>query len=349
MRLLSMFFVTVLHTIGHGGVIDNTVGIKNDMLSLVRIIAYCAVNCYAIISGFVMYSDQEKPYRYSKYITMWIQVFFYSFGIGLLMFLIKGNDSIALKELVKLALPVSTKRYWYFSAYTGLFFIVPFVNKFVRGLSRKSSTIFVIVLFVLFVCYGRSGSFYLNSGYSSAWLIIMYMFGAWLKKCDIIQKVSCSYSWGGLIAFTLVTWLFKILSPIGENLFVSYISPTIVLNAICWILIFARMNINSIFKRIIKFLSPAAFGVYLIHEHDIIKRNFISDKFIWIAKLDWWLIPLVVLGCAFCIFAVCLFVERIRLSLFSTLRINKLAEKICYKFEVFIRKFVNKICDCMND
>ncbi len=342
LRLLAMFFVTILHTLGHGGVLRNTTGIANYSAYLIEIIAYCAVNCYAVISGFVMYTEEEKPYCYSKYITIWLQVFFYSFSIGLLAFIIRGNDAITFKELIKFALPVTTKRYWYFSSYTALFFTVPFLNNFIRRLSKKDTTNLIILLFVLFVCFGHlRDSFYLNNGYSFIWLAIMYLFGAWLKKCNIPQKIKISCAIYMLLTCTFITWLFKILSPIGENLFISYLSPTIVLNTLSWLVIFSKFKIAKKVQSVIRFFSPAAFGVYLIHEHGFIRDNFITDKFIWINNFDWWLIPLISLCCAFCIFVICLCIERIRLSLFKILKINETTEKIFSKIEIILKKFLN--------
>ena len=341
-----MFFVTVLHTFGHGGILQNSTGIKYDFVYLFEIIAYCAVNCYAIISGFVMYSNEEKTYRYSKYITMWLQVFFYSFGITLVTFIIKGSEAVSLKELIRYSLPVITKRYWYFSAYTGVFFFVPLLNKLARTLSKRQFTGAIILLFVIFGCVGRlKDPFYFNNGYSAAWLVVLYLFGAWIKKFDIASKIKNRYALIVFIASVLITWLFKIFSPVLNNLFISYMSPTIILNAICLVIIFSKLHIGSTAQRIIKFLSPAAFGVYIIHEHGIVKTSFIVDKFIWICEFNWLIIPIIALGCAMGIFVVCISIEKIRLTLFKCLRINQIAESVCYKVEVFLTKHVNKILD----
>ncbi len=346
LRLLSMFFVTILHTLGHGGVLRSTIGIKNDIVYLLEIIAFCAVNCYAIISGFVMYSEKRKPYCCSKYITLWLQVIFYSVGISLFVFLIKGSEMVSLKELIKFALPVTTKKYWYFSAYTGLFFLIPFLNKLAYSSTKKQLSILIIVVFIVHICFGGlQDSFYFNGGYSTAWLAIMYMFGVWIKKCDIASKLKNNYAIMVLISCILITWFFKVFSPLGNNLFISYLSPTIVLSAMCWVIIFSKINIGGIAKNIIKFLSPAAFGVYLIHEHTIIKDEFITNKFIWISSLDWWFIPIAVIGCSLSIFIVCLIIEKARLYLFKKLKINKGAESICCKIEMLLRKKLNTILD----
>lgn len=346
LRLVAMFFVCTIHVLENGGLLKNVGGIKSGVSWLLEIIVLCAVNCYAIISGFVMYSDEEKTYRFSKYVTLWLQVFFYSFGISLFAFIIKGKSLVSVSSLLMSALPVTSSSYWYFSAYTGLFFVVPLLNKFVRGITKKQLTATMILLFVVFSCYGfLFNVFYMSDGYSFVWLAILYLFGAWLKKCDIPQKIKSKYALVCLLICILITWLFKIFSPIFNGLFVSYLSPTIVLMAICYVILFSKLDINGFTQKIIKFFSPAAFGVYIIHLQKVIASQFITNKFTWIARFDWWLIPVVVLSCALCIFVVCLFIEKVRLWLFKVLKINKIAEEFCYKIEKFLRNQINKICE----
>ncbi|MBQ8740664.1 MAG: acyltransferase family protein [Clostridia bacterium] len=341
LRLISMFMVTVLHTLGHGGALNTAVGLNYNIVWLIEIIAYCAVNCYAIISGFVSYSEIEKPYRYSKYISMWLQVVFYSFGISLITFFISSGNLVGVKGLIKSLLPVVTKRYWYFSAYTALFFIIPWLNFFVRKLNKEEMTRFVLVLFVLFSCLSiLVDPFSFNSGYSFGWLAVMYLFGAWLKKCDIINKIKGCYALLVMLICILFTWILKSFLSIG--IFVSYLSPTIVIIALCFVVIFAKLDISKAAKTIIGFLSPAAFGVYIIHEHSVIKDNLINDRFLWIAELRWYLVPIAVIVSALCIFTICIVVEKIRLSLFKVLKINRIAENCCIKAESWLKTLWQK-------
>ena len=50
LRLVAMFMVVVLHVLGHGGILNAATGINYSISMLLRICAYCAVDCYAIIS-----------------------------------------------------------------------------------------------------------------------------------------------------------------------------------------------------------------------------------------------------------------------------------------------------------
>jgi len=103
-----------------GGVLSAAQGTQLSVSWLIEIAAYCAVDCYAIISGFVCYREAETKYHYTKYISFWVPIFTYSFGITLCTFILKP-EAHGFGELIRAALPISTSAYWYANAYTGLF------------------------------------------------------------------------------------------------------------------------------------------------------------------------------------------------------------------------------------
>ena len=72
LRLVAMYMIVILHVLGNGGVLEATNGLKNSLAWFMEIGSYCAVNCYAIISGYVCYHEQEKEYHYEKFLHFWI-------------------------------------------------------------------------------------------------------------------------------------------------------------------------------------------------------------------------------------------------------------------------------------
>lgn len=53
LRIVSMLMVVTLHVLGHGGVLKIAESEKYWIVWFLEISAYCAVNCYALISGYV--------------------------------------------------------------------------------------------------------------------------------------------------------------------------------------------------------------------------------------------------------------------------------------------------------
>jgi surface polysaccharide O-acyltransferase-like enzyme len=325
LRLFAMFLVVILHVLGQGGVLKSSRGVQYKVSWLMEIAAYCATDCYALISGYVAYSDQEKPYRYSKYIPLWLQVEFYSFGITLITFFL-NRELLESGQLVKSLLPVSTSKYWYFNAYTGLFFMIPWLNQLIRSCDEKQCKKLMVTITAVFICYGTASKYYsdpfrLGGGYSFIWLLLLYLIGAWLKKYRILDRIKRRYSVGALIGSILLTWLIKLYVPtdFGGRLLVSYTSPTIMCVAISWMNLFSKWKLSGIGVKVVKCFAPAAFGVYLIHVQSVIWENYMADRFVWVASLPAWLLPFAVIGCALSVFLPCLLIEKVRLLLFQLL------------------------------
>lgn len=334
-----MLGVAVLHILLRSELLVMTHGVTHFAVWLLEKACYPAVNCYAIISGFVMYSDEEKPHRCTKYISLWTQVAFWSIAISVVGFALNACDA---KTLVKSFVPVISNEYWYFSAYTVLFFLVPFINKLIRTLSKKEAFTLSAVLFVAFSVVGLvKNSESINYGYSTAWLAVMYVFGAVMKKYSLHEKIKTLPAVlisAFCVLFGTVWYLY---SPISNNIAMQYNSPTTVVYAVLLFAIFAKLGVGQGAKRLISFFAPLSFGVYIIHEHPVIRDSF-HKLFGWLIRLD--TLPVIVLTLVFavCIFVVCCLAEKVRAMLFSCLKFNEKVEKILLKIQEKCRKILTK-------
>ena len=118
-------------------------------------------------------------------------------------------------------------------------------------------------------------AFTLNNGYSAIWLMIVYLFGAYIRKYDICEKITpfkCIIGYFSMIILTFISKItirFLTKSIFGqakfEDTFISYISITILLSAIFLLLLCLKIKINASVTKFICFVSPVALGVYLIH------------------------------------------------------------------------------------
>lgn len=322
LRILAMYGIVIMHILYKGGLLGESTGIENYVLWLIEIICYCAVNCYAMISGYVIYSEEERQYKYARYIKLWIQVFFWSFGITA-MIAIFGNCKVELVDLIKSALPVISKTYWYFTAYTLLFFVIPWINKLLRILSEKEITRLVATLFLMFSVVGLiTDPFGIDYGYSFTWIAFMYISGAWIKKCNITEKVEKNTALLISLFCVVITWLTFVFSPLRHDVFVKYVSPTMVLYGGCMLIVFSKFKFGKTLTKIISYVSTCTFAVYIIHEHPLIKCNF-AEWFGWMTKLNILSEIGCVLLCGAGVFAVCLLFEKCRVLIFNLLKINE--------------------------
>ncbi len=342
LRIISMFMVVILHVLGQGGILTNapTSSLQYHVAWFLEITCYCAVNCYALISGYVMI---EANFKYRKYLLTWLQVFTYSIGITLI-FMLWNQQSVGLKFLVESFLPVLSRRWWYFTAYTGVFFLAPFLNAMIKNLDRKKMTILFVTLIALFSVIPTLVSrfwgdlFYTQGGYSMLWLLILYILGAVYKRCekDISQRFKniSQFAIVGWVVCILVTFTFHnggMYLPdefpgkqtIVNNV-VNYISPTMVGCAMCMLIVFSRMRISEEkWEKNIKNISKLAFGVYLIHVHPLVWQHIMQGRFANLAFMPVWKMVVGVIACALAIFIGCLCVEWVRSKVFELLKKEK--------------------------
>lgn len=265
LRLVLMYMVCVLHTLVRGGVLAaSTKGTyKYGMFLILEIFCFCAVDGFAIISG---YTAVDKPQRYHKIASMWLQVFFYSFLITVFLTIVGINSSFSAMQILECALPVSSSKYWYFTAYFVLFFATPVLNKFISSIDIQTGKKAFIILLILFSFIEfNTGSFVTHRGYSTIWLIILYLIGALMKKIQLFEKrksATLIMIWAGCI---LLTFIMKFFFNNGQ--LIGYVSPTILLSGMIMVILFSRMKANA---KIISKLSPLAFGIYLLQLNVVI-------------------------------------------------------------------------------
>lgn len=149
LRMILMYMVCILHVLGQGGILENSVGGGYQAFWFLEIIAYCAVDTFAIISG---YMATNKSQNYTKLISMWFQVFFYSFICTVILKLFYIRELPSIKELIKAFFPFTFNQFWYFSAYVGAFLVIPFLNNYLFNLDKlKANKILIGCIFCFVV------------------------------------------------------------------------------------------------------------------------------------------------------------------------------------------------------
>ena len=335
LRIFSMFMVVILHVLGAGGILEATGGMvfHNRAAWLLEIVAYCAVNCYALISGYV---GVNGKFKFTNIIVLWFQVFFYNFLINGLFWIFKFQP-FTLETIKNTFFPVFTRQYWYFTAYFCTFLFIPILNLVLNRMSKKQMGIILgigMVNFSVFPTLFEFDMFNFVGGYSPWWLIFLYLVGGYIKKYNLFSTGSWKEYFACYFCFALFTFLSKIgfefitirvLGDIKHNLmFVNYTSPTIVGCAVCLLIAFSKMNLKKLSK-IIAFFTPLSFSVYLIHTNPLVFGGVWSNYFLFLIKYSPLVMVLGVLGCAMIVYLCCSMIDFIRLKIF---KLCKLKEKV---------------------
>lgn len=353
LRIFAMLLAAVLHILKKGGVITASEGnlAAYSTVWLLEAAAYCAVNCYALISGYVGYSDRPKPLRLARCIELWLQVVFYSVIITT-VYCIAGVGSVGVSNFADAFLPVTSKQYWYFTAYIGMFFFIPLLNALVRRLNRRALVSLCIMLIAVFSLYDTFASFWkkdplaLVGGHSPLWLGVLYIFGAAMKKLRVPESMSSKKALLIYASAAVFTALFKItgdrlLRFVPGSLFVRDTSPTVLLCAAALLVAFVRFKPGRKLTEFAVLFAPAAFGVYLLHVSPLVFEHVIGNRFAFIGRLPFPLIPFAVLASAGVILAVGLAADKVRILLFKALGVPKL----CRKAEKSIRRLWMHVVD----
>lgn len=349
LRIVSMFMIVMLHVLGAGGILARSPwGTGNYFAAWgAENLILCAVNCYALISGFVgVYSKA----RLKNIVSLWFQVEFYSLGIAILLyFLFPGL--FGLSDILKSGLPVLFERYWYFTAYFGMFFFMPYMNRFVLEASGDMQSKFLAVSFVLFSVMPtvvHLDVFHTLNGYSALWLALMYVLGAYIRHHGVWQGRGNVFYLGLFLAAVACNILVKFgmtffwmnrtgSDNIHSNILMEYTAPTVVVASVMLLIVFSRIRWGRLGVALVRFLAPLTFGVYLIHMQPMVWQLLGDAPFKWIVELPVYKSSLMFMALICVIYMGCSVVEFVRKMLFKVLHMASL--------ESWLAEMIGRLCN----
>ena len=334
LRVVSMFFVILLHCLGRGGVLNfykpDTAGY--NIFWFFEAAAYCAVDIFALISGYVGYSDTDKPFKMKNYINIWLQSVF----LGLLTtaaYQVFRPDAVKPDDYFKSLLPVSHDLYWYLTAYTALYFFIPVLNAAVRATDEKKLKKLLVSMFIALCVYENlARHFKFDRGYSFAWLAILYFAGAAIKKCGIGIKLKKRFCFLFIFLCTAAGWGWKMIGTeftfaglkITNATLIAYTSPLTVLAAVFYLIAFSKIRVKGFLLDLVKPFAPGAFAAYIVNCHPLVWNGLMTTVFKPVKSYPVPALLGVVLLFAASFTVGCLILDRLRVLLFRLLHITAL-------------------------
>lgn len=345
LRLVAMFQIVVLHSLTFGALKGvQPFNVYYETGFLMEALVYSSVNCFALISGYV---GAGSNFKYRRIVKLLIQAVFYCLLITVVFTYIKpllmgAQPTLTKESLIAALMPVKNDTYWYLTAYFATFFVAPFMNAAAKNLTPRRAYAFILGIIFIAIAYPyftKRPFFNLALGYSAAWIIIMYAVGGALSKTGIEKCVKNKYVFLVLhIVMSIMAWGAKYISEyksvqnggfVSDVVYLQYTSIFIFLSGIFLLLFFANVNVNNEkCKKVIRFLSPAAFGVYLIHVHPLFLQQPFWGKLMGLCQKPVIVMVLGVLLNAVIVFAICIIIDLLRIRLFKLIRIDKAVDVV---------------------
>lgn len=283
LRCIAMMMVVGLHYLGKGGLLgDMTAG----SLALREIVAwilesFCivAVNVYMLISGYFL---STSSFKVSRLVKLWLQLWFYSVGIGLLAALtgILPTEEFDIHYLLTLVFPVSMDHYWFMTAYIFLYLLLPLIGLAVRKMTRTQMQLTLGGLLLVFCILKSILPFRMEMdgrGYDCLWYVCVFLTAAYIRRfgLHILQKKwqsICLYVVGSLAIFAETMCLHQVYLKTGSLELIMKVATEYnhvfpFLASVGLFMTFLMTNVSGGIAKHVNRIAPYTLGVYLLHEN----------------------------------------------------------------------------------
>lgn len=349
LRILAILIIISNHFSTYSGIIASSLnlGFNRLLLESIHIGGKLGVIIFIVIMGYFCIG-KDNPFSLKKFVQLFIQVLFYSFGSYIILVFI-GIVPFSVKETIRSIFPITFGQYWFFSCYIILYIFSKYINKLLNSLTKDEYITLILVGIGIFSILSilSTHNYY---GNELVLFIIFYSIGGYLKKYQHNffnnKKINILLAIANIIIIIISIVTMDILGqkiPVfseKSTYFLQMHSPFMILLGINIFNIFNCMKIKN--SSIINYISSCVFGIYLIHDnlflHNIIwtnilhVSNYANSKFL-IVYLTF---------CTIIVFITCLIIEIVRKETIEKVYKKHFASKI-EKLEKIINNKYNKI------
>ena len=281
------------------------------------------VNCFVMISGYFLV--QSKRFRYQGLLLLTLQSLFYSLGVCGLFFVVPGLPSPTWADWHQALEILPIHHHWFLLKYMALMVVAPFLAVMVGRLTQKQYLLLLILLFALLFEYPLGAV--LGGGMSLSWFVFLFLFGGYLRRypLPISLRQSGVLTLVALLAIVALHAVPAFLRGAPYELkFDGNHSVTFFLSALVF-LCFCQLKADGRVAAFIGNLAPYTLGVYLLHEHWMVRpwlwKETVPSIFGSYGVVESFCTALV-------LFAVCVVIDWLRSCLFRLCRVNKAVEHL---------------------
>lgn len=356
LRIVSILLVLCSHCISHSngnsGLLlhpDSNLTWNHFLSVLVGTWGRLAVEIFVFISAYYMV-DKKGGFRSKKVLKIGAQTWFYCV---IIMCFVYGFHlrRVSITDIAKELLTPAYPQYWFITNYILFYLLMPFLQIFVNNLKISQLKCLVIILTCIIGCFrmteGVSNLVYF--GYLFIIAALLKRSGEWFeKRRKIILPIAFLLS----ICLKIVIYDFDLLT--GGKLPAAAISGLEMLSgfitsimAIALFYVFKCLNGHFLsMEGMIKRLSQATLGVYILHENILLRGSDGQSALIWdnifhigdIFFSSAMFLPRVILA-VIIVYAVCVLIENLRLEVIDKRIIDNVGwlDRICKKIDEYFQ------------
>lgn len=288
LRLVAMLMVVSLHYLSKGQVLsdfkDGPLSGNEYLAYLLESLSVVAVNAFVLLSGYFLVTSEFKS---KKVIQLVAQVIFYAILIPVVLTAagVLQIQNMNLYTVFPDVFPIQTEHYWFATYYVFLYLCTPILNRAIKAMNQYQLKICTALLLFVFSIPKSILPLEIpidRKGYDLIWFICVYFVAAYIRLYGIsfLEKKKNSvllYVIMTALIFSYICILGFIFQQTGslENQIKEVLHYNHILNllsAVAFFYIFRNMELqNRMIAKGICAISPYAFGVYLLHEHQDIR------------------------------------------------------------------------------
>lgn len=334
LRIVAMLMIISLHYLVKGGVAVSVSAAAEE--NPVRVFAwlieaFCivAVNCYVLISGYFCVESAWKP---GRVVSLLCQVLFYSLLVPCVL-LLAGAESargMGLYDWINCALPIAAEHYWFATAYLIMYLFAPFLAAGIRQMKKRQLQIVTVIL----LCFFSFEKTILpvpfvtdRQGYDFGWFLCLFVVAGYLRKYGISWLEKRSHAWTAYLLSCLAIWGLSMASSLlggkidafsyYKDMPYTYNHLLCLSGSVSLFYLFKNLRIGEgRFADAVRALAPCTFGVYLLHEHSLVRYAWMQWLGVEMVAQRFLFVPHMI-GCILLVFVIGTAVDAVRAWLFG--------------------------------
>ena len=321
--------IVACHFSGHGGFSfpHDTITLNRLWMQFIIMGGNLGNDIFVVLSGYFLIHSRGLSLR--KLFSLWIKIFFYSVVIYAL-FVMSGKTYFGIKPTLKVIMPVTKSQWWFASTYFVMYLIHPYVNILLKSLSREGYMKLLLSL-SLYWCiiptltksdFGANPTINFLCLYSLAGYVRLHTKHFGDSKYILLGLACILMNFMSVVMLDVIGLRIQ-LAARGALYFLGMMRPLTILAVLC--LLFGFRSLEIPHSKFINVIASATFGVYLIHDNNLVRPFLWKEVFRNASFQDSPYLIAYSLAVVIAVYVSCTLIELVRQRIFRTLSGGRLS------------------------